>query len=80
MYRMSVTLSSIIYRFGYIPSKECSKLHTSASGSSNPHPGGGQSLSAFERFQDEQGEAYRSLDAELMPLTADELFIGAFDE
>ena len=39
-----------------------------------------QSLSAFDRFQDEHGEAYRSLDAELMSLTAGELFIGAFDE
>lgn len=39
-----------------------------------------QSLGAFERFQVEHGDAYRALDAELMPLTADELFIGAFDE
>ena len=39
-----------------------------------------QSLSAFERFQDEHGEAYRGLDTELMPLTADERFIGAFDD
>ena len=39
-----------------------------------------QSLGAFDRFQDNHGEAYRQLDAELMPLTAGERFIGAFDE
>jgi heme-degrading monooxygenase HmoA len=39
-----------------------------------------ETLGAFERFQQDHGEAYRSLDAELMPLTASELFIGAFDE
>lgn len=39
-----------------------------------------ESLSAFDRFQADRGEAYRRLDAELMPLTADERFIGAFDE
>jgi len=39
-----------------------------------------QSHAAFERFQEDCGEAYRRLDAELMPLTAGELFIGAFDE
>jgi heme-degrading monooxygenase HmoA len=39
-----------------------------------------QSLNAFERFQESFGEAYRGLDAELMPLTADEVFIGAFNE
>lgn len=39
-----------------------------------------QSRDAFERFQDNCGEAYRRLDDELMPLTADERFIGAFDE
>jgi heme-degrading monooxygenase HmoA len=37
-------------------------------------------LSAFHRFQEEFGDAYRRLDAELAPLTASELFIGAFDE
>ena len=39
-----------------------------------------QSQAAFERFQDDFGEAYRRLDAQLEPLTTDELFIGAFDE
>ncbi len=39
-----------------------------------------QSRSAFDRFQRNSGEAYRRLDAELMPLTKGELFIGAFDE
>jgi len=39
-----------------------------------------QSRDAFERFQDEHGEAYRGLDVELERLTADELFIGAFGE
>jgi heme-degrading monooxygenase HmoA len=39
-----------------------------------------QSRDAFERFQDDFGEAYRGLDAELEPLTAGELFIGAFEE
>jgi heme-degrading monooxygenase HmoA len=38
------------------------------------------SLNAFERFQEDYGEAYRRLDSELMPLTVDESFIGAFDE
>jgi heme-degrading monooxygenase HmoA len=36
--------------------------------------------SAFDRFQAEFGDAYQRLDAELAPLTAGELFIGAFDE
>lgn len=35
---------------------------------------------AFDRFQQDFGEAYRRLDAELTPLTAAELFIGGFDE
>lgn len=39
-----------------------------------------ESRSAFERFQEEHGEAYRSLDAALAHLTAGEHFIGAFDE
>jgi heme-degrading monooxygenase HmoA len=39
-----------------------------------------ESRKTFERFQEDHGEAYRSLDVELMPLTASELFIGAFDE
>ncbi len=39
-----------------------------------------QSRTAFERFQDEHGEAYRGLDVEFERLTADELFIGAFGE
>jgi len=39
-----------------------------------------QSQVAFERFQDDFGEAYRRLDAQLEPLTAGELFIGAFEE
>ena len=38
------------------------------------------SQSDFELFQQEQGEAYRRLDAELEPLTSSETFIGAFDE
>jgi heme-degrading monooxygenase HmoA len=38
------------------------------------------SLSAFERFQETYGKAYVSLDEELAHLTADEHFIGAFDE
>ncbi len=39
-----------------------------------------ESRDAFDRFQDDLGETYRRLDAELTPLTAGELFIGAFDE
>ena len=39
-----------------------------------------QSQAAFERFQDDFGEAYRHLDAQLDSLSTDELFIGAFDE
>ena len=39
-----------------------------------------ESRAAFDRFQDEYGEAYRSLDEELAELTADERFIGAFDD
>ena len=39
-----------------------------------------QSRAAFDQFQQDTGEAYRRLDAELESLTADELFIGAFDE
>lgn len=39
-----------------------------------------ESHKAFGRFHEDHGEAYRSLDAEMMPLTASELFIGAFDE
>jgi heme-degrading monooxygenase HmoA len=38
------------------------------------------SRAAYERFQDEYGEAYRALDEELAGLTAEELFIGAFDD
>jgi hypothetical protein len=33
-----------------------------------------------DRFQDEYGEAYRALDEKLAGLTADERFIGAFDD
>ena len=39
-----------------------------------------QSRAAFDRFQQDTGEAYRQLDTELAPLTADALFIGAFEE
>ena len=39
-----------------------------------------ESSSAFERFQDARGDAYESLDDELAGLTADEQFIGAFDD
>ena len=39
-----------------------------------------QSQGAFHRFQEEFGDAYRRLDAELAPLTGGELFIGAFEE
>ena len=38
------------------------------------------SRAAFERFQDEYGDSYRALDEELAGLTADERFIGAFDD
>src|SRR5688500_20404736 len=37
------------------------------------------SRAAFERFQAEHGDPYRTLDAELAGLTADERVIGAFD-
>ena len=37
------------------------------------------SRAAFDRFQDEFGEPYRTLDEELAGLTAEERFIGAFD-
>ena len=39
-----------------------------------------ESRAAFDRFQDDHGEAYRTLDEELAGLTADERFIGAFDD
>lgn len=39
-----------------------------------------QSRVAFDRFQQDHGEAYRALDVELEPLTVDELFIGTFEE
>jgi heme-degrading monooxygenase HmoA len=39
-----------------------------------------ESRAAFDRFQDEYGEAYRALDEELAGLTADERFMGAFDD
>jgi heme-degrading monooxygenase HmoA len=39
-----------------------------------------ESLAAFERFQDQHGDTYRGLDEELADLTADERFIGAFDD
>ena len=39
-----------------------------------------ESRAAFKRFQDEYGETYRALDEELAGLTADERFIGAFDD
>ena len=39
-----------------------------------------RSRAAFERFQDEHGKDYRSLDSELERLTVGELFIGAFEE
>ena len=39
-----------------------------------------QSRAAFDRFQQDHGEAYRALDVELEPLTVDELFIGTFEE
>ena len=38
-----------------------------------------ESRAAFDRFQDEYGEAYRALDEELAGLTAEDRFIGAFD-
>ena len=39
-----------------------------------------ESRAAFERFQDEHGESYQALDEELAALTAEERFIGAFDD
>ena len=39
-----------------------------------------QSRTAFEQFQDAHGDAYKRLDDELSALTADEQFIGAFDD
>ena len=39
-----------------------------------------ESRTAFERFQDAHGDAYKRLDDELAALTADERFIGAFDD
>lgn len=39
-----------------------------------------QSRTSFDQFQQNSGDAYRRLDAEMESLTADELFIGAFDE
>jgi heme-degrading monooxygenase HmoA len=39
-----------------------------------------QSRAAFDHFQQAQGDAYRALDATLSDLTADERFIGAFEE
>ena len=39
-----------------------------------------QSRAAFDQFQQNSGEVYRRLDTELAPLTADEQFIGAFEE
>jgi heme-degrading monooxygenase HmoA len=39
-----------------------------------------QSRAAFDRFQQDHGEAYRALDVELEPLTVEELFIGTFEE
>ena len=39
-----------------------------------------RSRAAFERFQADHGEAYRALDEELERVTADERFIGAFEE
>jgi len=39
-----------------------------------------RSAAAFERFQADHGEAYRALDGELERVTADERFIGAFEE
>ena len=38
-----------------------------------------QSRDAFDRFQQAQGDAYRTLDEELAGLTADERFVGAFE-
>ena len=39
-----------------------------------------RSRAAFDAFQQAQGSAYRTLDAALAELTADERFIGAFEE
>ena len=39
-----------------------------------------ESRTAFERFQQDHGEEYRALDEELAGLTADERFVGAFDD
>ncbi|MEO6255676.1 MAG: antibiotic biosynthesis monooxygenase [Sphingomicrobium sp.] len=39
-----------------------------------------QARADFDRFQDQNGAAYRALDAALERLTADELFIGAFED
>ena len=38
-----------------------------------------ESLEAFERFQERQGEDYRRLDAELEGVAGVETFLGAFD-
>ena len=38
-----------------------------------------ESVDAFERFQDGQGEDYRRLDAQLEGIAGIETFVGAFD-
>jgi len=38
------------------------------------------SLAAFERFQRDQGDAYRALDAELEGIAGEERFVGAFHD
>ena len=39
-----------------------------------------ESRAAFDAFQEARGDDYRTLDAALAELTADERFIGAFEE
>ncbi len=38
------------------------------------------SAEAFEAFQQDFGNAYRALDAELEGLAGEEVFVGAFEE
>ncbi|MFL6786554.1 MAG: antibiotic biosynthesis monooxygenase family protein [Sphingomicrobium sp.] len=38
-----------------------------------------QSLAEFDRFQVDQGDEYRRLDAELEGIAGEETFVGAFD-